>query len=342
LQGQEFEERFLIADVEMKADFPSERWFWFEPTFHPGQSALLHKQPDNIYRIDLQLGWDADPEIEKRPQNVVPRIERVLGRSDFELDWVSVYTFQCRRLERFVHDHVIFVGDSAHVVSPFGARGGNGGIQDVDNLGWKLAAVLKGRAPSGLLGSYDDERRRGADENIGHSSRATNFMTPKSKIERLFRDSVLGLAGEHDFARRMVNSGRLSKPCSLAGFSLQSDAEGKGGIEPGAAMPDAPVTNGKGGWLLNHLGGGFAIMAVGAELPEETPAGVERVIITRDTGRLASADRMLLDTEGLATARYGAGMVYLVRPDQHIAARFRDATPAKIAAALARATGGAA
>jgi 3-(3-hydroxy-phenyl)propionate hydroxylase len=48
---------------------------------------------------------------------------------------------------------------------------------------------------------------------------------------------------------------------------------------------------------------------------------------------------MLLDTEGLATARYGAGMVYLVRPDQHIAACFRDATLAKIAAALARAKG---
>ena len=148
--GQLFEERFLIADVELEADLPPERWFWFEPSFHAGQSALLHKQPDNIYRIDLQLGWDADPEIEKRPENVIPRIERVLGRSDFEIDWVSVYAFQCRRLERFVHDRVIFAGDSAHVVSPFGARGGNGGIQDVDNLGWKLAAVLNGQAPRGL------------------------------------------------------------------------------------------------------------------------------------------------------------------------------------------------
>jgi 3-(3-hydroxy-phenyl)propionate hydroxylase len=140
----------------------------------------------------------------------------------------------------------------------------------------------------------------------------------------------------------MVNSGRLSKPCSLAGFSLQSDDEGEGGVSPGAAMPDVPVTNAKGGWLLNHLGGGFAMLAVEAALPEETPAGVERIVITREAGHRANADTILLDTEGLATARYGAGMVYLVRPDQHIAARFRDATPAKIAAALARATGGAA
>jgi 3-(3-hydroxy-phenyl)propionate hydroxylase len=123
---------------------------------------------------------------------------------------------------------------------------------------------------------------------------------------------------------------------------LQSGVEGEGGVTPGMAMPDAPVTNTKGGWLLNHLGGGFAMMAVEAELPEETPAGMERVVITRDAARGATASTILLDTEGLATARYGAGMIYLVRPDQHIAARFRDVTPVKIAAALARAMGEAA
>ncbi|MBN9079286.1 MAG: FAD-dependent oxidoreductase [Rhizobiales bacterium 65-79] len=341
LNGQAFEERFLIADVEMKADFPSERWFWFEPPFHSGQSALLHKQPDDIYRVDLQLGPDADPEEEKKPENVIPRIEKVLGHKDFTLDWVSVYTFQCRRLQDFVHCRVVFAGDSAHIVSPFGARGGNGGIQDIDNLAWKLALVLADEAPESLIATYDEERVFGADENSLNSARATSFMTPKSRMERLFRDSVLHLAREHDFARRLVNSGRLSKPCSLAGFSLQSDAEGEGGVAPGAAMPDAPVGNGKSGWLLNHVGGRFALMAVEAELPEQTPEGVERLVLTRDPGRRrrVNADRILLDTEGLATARYGVGMVYLVRPDQHIAARFRDAAPAKIIAALARARG---
>ncbi|HEY9347664.1 MAG TPA: FAD-dependent monooxygenase, partial [Inquilinus sp.] len=148
--GQAFEERFLIADVEMKVGFPPERWFWFEPPFHSGQSALLHKQPDDIYRIDLQLGPDADPEAERRPERVIPRIRAMVGDRPFELDWVSVYNFQCRRLQRFLHGRVIFLGDAAHVVSPFGARGGNGGIQDADNLAWKLALVLQGEAPPAL------------------------------------------------------------------------------------------------------------------------------------------------------------------------------------------------
>ncbi|MEY3961383.1 MAG: hypothetical protein RIR14_2037, partial [Pseudomonadota bacterium] len=120
-EGELFEERFLIADIQMEADFPSERWFWFEPGFHNGQSALLHKQPDNIYRIDLQLGWDTDPEVEKQPERIIPRIEKVVGHKNFTLDWTSIYTFQCRRLRSFVHGPVLFVGDSAHIVSPFGA-----------------------------------------------------------------------------------------------------------------------------------------------------------------------------------------------------------------------------
>jgi 3-(3-hydroxy-phenyl)propionate hydroxylase len=236
---------------------------------------------------------------------------------------------------------VIFAGDSAHIVSPFGARGGNGGIQDVDNLAWKLALVLKGEAPETLVATYEEERVFGADENILNSARATSFMTPKSRMERLFRDSVLSLAGRHDFARRMVNSGRLSKPCSLAGFSLQSEAEGEGGVAPGEAMPDAPVGGGKGDWLLNHFGGRFALLAVGTELPDETPAGVERVVLTTDPARRrGNADTVLFDTDRMATARYGAGMVYLVRPDQHIAARFREVPPGGITAALARAKGG--
>ena len=208
-EGELFEERFLIADIEMEADFPSERWFWFEPGFHNGQSALLHKQPDNIYRIDLQLGWDTDPAVEKQPERIIPRIEKVVGHKNFTLDWTSIYTFQCRRLRSFVHGPVLFVGDSAHIVSPFGARGGNGGLQDVDALGWRLAAVVKGTQAAEILSGYDRERIYGADENLMNSSRSTRFMSPEDGVERLFRDAVLHQASRADFARPMVNSGRL-------------------------------------------------------------------------------------------------------------------------------------
>jgi 3-(3-hydroxy-phenyl)propionate hydroxylase len=338
-----FPEQFLITDVEMKADFPSERWFWFEPKFHNGQSALLHKQPDDIYRIDLQLPPDADAKEETKPENVIPRIKAAVGERPFEIDWVSLYTFQCGRIDRFVHGRVIFAGDSAHVVSPFGARGGNGGIQDVDNLVWKLAAVIKGGASQPLLESYNAERVHGADENIHNSSRSTNFMTPKNAFEYLLRDEVLSLAESHPFARRLVNSGRLSLPCSLAGFALQSpdDPDVTGAMAPGSACSDAPVRNASGrpAWLLDHLGGDFVVMSFGTPAPVRQD--VRRLVIASEP---IAGIETVCDASGLVAERYGGrdGAAYVIRPDQHVAARFAEPTAEKIATALARAKGEAA
>lgn len=240
--GQVFEDRFLIADVKMKADFPNERWFWFDPPFHRGQSALLHQQPDNVWRIDLQLGWDADPIQEKKPERVIPRLKKMLGDdAEFDLEWVSVYTFQCRRLESFRHGRVLFAGDAAHQVSPFGARGANSGIQDTDNLAWKLALVLEGKAPEALLDSYDLERTYAADENILNSTRSTDFITPKTKASRLLRQATLELAVDHDFARRLVNSGRLSVPAVLDESPLNLSDQGEfSPVRGRAALPPTP------------------------------------------------------------------------------------------------------
>ena len=314
--GELFEERFLIADIEMTGDFPSERRFWFEPPFHAGQSALLHKQPDNIYRIDLQLGWDADPEAERTPERVIPRIEKAVGHKDFRLDWVSVYTFQCRRLARFVHGPVIFCGDSAHVVSPFGARGGNGGLQDVDALGWRLAAVVQG-ADAGVLNAYERERQHGADENLLNSSRTTRFMSPAPGAERWFRDAVLALAGKVAFARPLVNSGRLSRPCV---YPLDGPDDPALPVEtrPGAVAPDAPLAE---GWLIDRLGQRPVLLAIGHPVPDVPGMKVLELPVTPE-----------VQARYLGDARWA---LYLIRPDQIVAARWVSATAERIAEAAA-------
>ena len=336
-QGQTFEEHFLIVDVEMaqspfgQHDTP-ERWFWFAPPFHPGQSALLHKQPDNIYRIDLQLGPETDPREEATDAKVIPRIKAIVGDTPFRLDWMSVYKFRCAKLDRFVHGRVVFVGDSAHVVSPFGARGGNGGIQDVDNLGWKLAAVVNGAASVALIETYSAERSHGSAENILHSSRATNFMTPKSPIEALFRDQVLMLAQRHPFARKLINSGRLSQPCSLAGQPLQTP--GQAPVAPGTALPDAPLQGLSGNtWLIHEAQGQFALLRVGKD-PIPDVDNLARIGIGH------SADYPCFqDPTGLAAKRYGTGHTYLLRPDGHVCAVFETFEPTVVRAALRRAMG---
>ena len=329
-KGQTFRDRFLIADVKMAAKFPTERWFWFDPPFHPNQSVLLHKQPDNVWRIDFQLGWDADPEEEKKPARVRPRVQALLGAdTEFEFEWISVYTFACMRMEKFRHGRVLFAGDSAHLVSPFGARGANSGIQDVDNLAWKLALVLRGDAPDRLLDSYASEREFAADENILNSTRATDFITPKSEVSKLFRDAVLDLAKDHPFARRIVNSGRLSMPSTLhdSPLNTQDSAQFSGAMVPGAPAADAPiVVYGTDDWFLPYLGTEFLCVTLGSSNE------------LRFSPSPLTGGHVVASAEWIS--RYDARLdtTYLFRPDQHVCARWRQYDEAAVASAIARAT----
>lgn len=358
-RGQVFQEHFLIADVRMQADFPTERWFWFKPPFHTGQSTLLHRQADNIWRIDFQLDPDADPAEEKRPERVVPRIKAMLGeQTRFELDWVSVYTFQCRRMERFHHGECIFfAGDAAHQVSPFGARGANGGIQDVDNLIWKLALVMAHKAPATLLESYDAERIPAADENILNSTRSTDFITPKGEVSRAFRDATLMLAEHYPFARRLVNSGRLSLPAVLRGSPLiTADVDRfDSALCPGAPCADAPIQTATGrGWLLRQLGkNGFTglyfadaqgkVPAHAAAILEQLATGAIPIEVLIVSGCLTGEvpTRRIADAEGWVKRRYAGepGTFYLIRPDQHVCARWRRLELEPVRCALGQALG---
>ncbi|WP_109310897.1 FAD-dependent oxidoreductase [Ruegeria sp. AU67] len=334
--GRVFQDSFLIADIKLKGDlnFPTERWFWFEPTHGSGASALLHKQPDDVWRIDFQIGWDVDRKEELKEENIRRRLDAMLGDADYEMVWSSIYTFQCKRMDSFRSGRVFFAGDAAHQVSPFGARGANSGMQDVDNLGWKLGLAIQGKAPESLLDTYDTERVHGADENIMNSTRSTDFITPKSETSRIFRDAVLSLSGTYEFARPMVNSGRLSVPCIYSESRLNSADALSGGPErtqPGAPCPDAPLGD---EYLLSKLGDEFILLTIDAEAPEV----LEVDGITARRLALSTRD----DPTGQLRKRYlgeASSAVYLIRPDQHVAARRAEYNETLMRTALRRAAG---
>ncbi|MQQ07820.1 FAD-dependent oxidoreductase [Epibacterium sp. SM1979] len=327
-EGRVFEDSFLIADIKMKNnEFPTERWFWFEPYFKAGASTLLHKQPDDVWRVDFQIGWDVDRKEELKEENIRKRLDALLGNdAEYEMVWSSIYTFQCRRMKEFRHGRVIFAGDAAHQVSPFGARGANSGMQDVDNLGWKLGLVLDGNAPEALIDSYHEERAFGADENILNSTRSTDFITPKSKTSHMFRNAVLELAEHVEFPRSIVNSGRLSLPCTYDGLSLNGADKLEGGpnrTRVGSPCPDAPVAD---GFLLDKLGGGFTLLTIDADAPNELD--VDGVAVSRLA--LNGTDKHLAERY-LGAAK---SAVYLIRPDQHVAARWSTYDQTALEAAL--------
>jgi 3-(3-hydroxy-phenyl)propionate hydroxylase len=332
--GVTFEDKFLIADIKMAADLPTERRFWFDPSFHSGQSALMHRQPDNVWRVDLQLGPNADVAAEQEPERVRARIRRVVGEREFSLEWVSIYRFNCRRLDRFVHGRVVFIGDSAHQVSPFGARGANSGIQDAENLAWKLAAVLKGDGGPALIDSYESERMQAADENIAHSTRSTDFIAPHSAAERSLRNAVLALASQTEFARRMINSGRLSVATIYdTPLSTPDEDTFAGSAKLGAPAPDAPMrsSDGGNGYLLQNIAGEFTLLYVKDGALPTVPQGVRAITVGDD----------LIDSESRFAERFDAtpGAAYLLRPDQHLCARWRKFDASRVALARSRALG---
>ncbi|KNG92335.1 FAD-dependent oxidoreductase [Pseudaestuariivita atlantica] len=327
--GRVFEDNFLIADIRMQAPFPTERRFWFDPPFNPGQTALMHKQPDDVWRLDFQLGWDIDRQAELDEDRIRERVRGMIGDRAFDMVWTSIYTFRCCTMDRYVHGRVIFAGDSAHQVSPFGARGANGGMQDADNLGWKLAAVLQGPAPEALIESYHVERKHAGLENIRNSSRTADFLTPRSPAHALFRDAVLDLVEDHAFARPMVNSGRLSAPASYDGSPLNGADDLPGAparSRPGSPCPDAPLGD---GFLLDHLTEA-CLLGIGAPVPEA---------VTIDGVTLKG---LTLPADGLIAERYlgsAARSIYLIRPDQHVAARWEAFDPGPVALAVGQMMG---
>jgi 3-(3-hydroxy-phenyl)propionate hydroxylase len=243
-----------------------------------------------------------------------------------------VYTFACLRMRQFRFGRLLFAGDAAHGVSPFGARGANSGIQDANNLAWKLDAVLKGEAREKLLDSYCAEREFAADENIMNSTRSTDFITPKSEVSRLFRDAALSLAKDHPFARRVVNSGRLSLPSSYLDSSLntQDEEPWNGGVKPGAPALDAPVVvNNTSAWFIDQLATDFTAVTLGA---------TDKLVFCDTELNIVANARASAEW----IARYDAqpGTTYLFRPDKHIAARWRTLDEAKVRAAIARACAG--
>jgi 3-(3-hydroxy-phenyl)propionate hydroxylase len=221
------DDRWCIADVRFSKHPPVERHTWIEAPFNDNRAVWQHLMGDNVWRIDYQMPPGADPDEVSREEVVRERLARQFGADcEIEIVWVGPYAYRSECIDRMRHGRVFFMGDSAKVVSPFGARGGNTGIADADNLAWKLAAVLQGRAAPALLDSYDEERHEAACQNVLVTNRTTRFLRPAEGAEKLFRDAALSLARQHVFARQLVNTGRMAVANA---YSRSSACERTGG-----------------------------------------------------------------------------------------------------------------
>jgi len=233
-------DRWCISDVRFRHKPKVERWTWIEAPFNQNRAVWQHLMADDVWRLDYQMAPDSDPDAVSRPEVVAERLREQFGEGvDYELVWVGPYGYRSHVMKRFREGPVFFVGDCAHGMSPFGARGGNSGIQDADNLIWKLHWVMRGWARESLLDSYDSERREGAEHNVQVTNRTARFLSPRSAAERMIRNAALDLARKHPFGRTLVNTGRMSVASTytrsdFAEAALQRRLDGDA---PGAGRP---------------------------------------------------------------------------------------------------------
>jgi 3-(3-hydroxy-phenyl)propionate hydroxylase len=332
-------DRWCITDVRFKERFPTERWTWIEAPFNDNRAVWQHLMGDDVWRLDYQMSPDADPDYVSRREVAEQRLRAHLGDIDFELVWVGPYAYRHHLLDDFRHGRVFFIGDSAHVVSPFGARGGNSGIQDAFNLGWKLALVTSGRAPERLLDTYTAERLPAARENLEVTSRTARFLAPQSPAERTLRSAVIGLAREYPFARPLVNTGRMS----VANRYPPSAAIAVGG-RAGESVPNVPITLPDGTRaslveLAERVGTAFIGILYAPTRGHEVAAFAWLEAAGLPFRFFVCGPGGLGDPEGKLKAALGAepGSFALVRPDLYLAGCIPDARPAQADALLRRA-----
>jgi 3-(3-hydroxy-phenyl)propionate hydroxylase len=374
--GYSHGDQFLITDIRAPLRLAQERHFHYDPPFNPGRQLVIHPQPDSVWRIDWQLAPGTDIEAERRTGALDRRIRAVIGEVPYQVEWLSTYRFHQRVVDQFVLGRVFLAGDAAHALPPYGARGMNSGIQDADNLAWKLALVLAERADPALLATYHDERHAAAEENLRVTEATIRFMVPPTPLRRWARNSLLRLATPLRPLRRHVNSGQMAEPFVYPASGIIAAQDGAG---PAAAAlvgrfaPDAPVLHsGRPARLRRLFGSRFVGLLVGAEpaaalrfaraagLPGGTvPAGLAVALPAAAAAGAASTSAASTSTVATGTELAGLADVvgedgpglrstyqqpeptwYLVRPDGHIAAVGPAADPAvagpALAAALAR------
>ena len=354
MEGASYEGRFVIADIRIDLPLPTERLAFFDPDWNPGNTVLMHREPHSIWRVDYQLPANETPEQALLPESLKTRINALLAQighegKTWEMDWCSVYSARTLTLPDYVHGRLLFTGDAAHMLPIFGVRGANTGFQDAQALAWRLAFVVKGLSPEKMLASYSHERVGAAREIIEEAGKSTRFMTPPTRGFRLLRDAVLSLSLTQPFVGPLYHW-RTSRPHEYTHSLLNSAGDDNLLFKAGPAhgAPPQNIRLAPNDYLLDHLGGGFDLIyftdasaipqALQQVVTDTRASGVPlRVIAVGALTEVAGADVTLADASGHFRQRYGvqaSGGAYLLRPDQHICARWVSLDATRLQAAL--------
>jgi 3-(3-hydroxy-phenyl)propionate hydroxylase len=361
-EGVTHRDHFLIADIRVDLKSPPEPRFYFDHPTNRGQTILIHPQPEGIWRFDWQVGPEVDIQQEREPGRMDRRIRALIGDLPYEIVWLSDYRFHQRLLDRFRHGRIFFLGDAAHLVAPFGARGMNSAVADVENLAWKITSVIKYGAPDFLLDTYQLERWPAQQHNQAVTNTTMLFMSPPNRWRRALRNLILRVSPFYLPARRWVNSGKMVEPYDYKNSPLierddLSAHEWSGAPPLGSKVQDMKLIYCAGDeqlpiFLRKLVGAGFVILYFSDHIFDEAilsgttcdqlpgmPVTFLPILSARTDHNYKNP--YLIDESGSARTKFAArsGTFFLIRPDGHIAARRRRFQPAELTKMVCNACG---
>jgi 3-(3-hydroxy-phenyl)propionate hydroxylase len=360
--GKSFESRFVIADIKMDLDEPVGRRCYFEPPWLPGQTAIMHRAPLGVWRVDYAVPEHLSDEEALDPERLAGDVNahlKYIGvNAPWTFEWTTLYKPNALTLAKYNHGRVLFCGDAAHLLPVFGVRGMNTGVQDSINLGWKLAAVIKGQAVPEILDTYSTERVADARAICVEAARSTRMVAPPTRGHRVMQRAVLSLAKDQTWIRGLLHW-RTSHPIGYGNSPLTridaTESSFAGGPAPGEPARNARLdpANPQAGFLLDHFGAAFHVLVFGqderlfqqalqdTQALREQGIAVRLLAIPREAVVRPGADALLTDASGHIAALWGCQgpAVYVLRPDQHVCARWSAQSPARMSDAVHAALG---
>lgn len=316
------DDKWCICDVRITAPLPFERRTWLRAPFNDNRAVWNHPMPDQVWRLDYHLAPDCDfAQVDEA--YITKLVHRHYGDDiDVEVVWFGPWAYRQQLANRFRRGRLFLIGDAAHAFSPAGGRGGNSGIQDAENLAWKLALVVRGLAPEALLDSYNVERHAAASLNVALTAESMRFIAPPTAELLVRRNQILEAARTDVAARQQINTGKLSAP-----YVYEPSAHV---MQGGHSLADRVLQRGDGGELrmCDLTGGPIAgvILDFSTEraVAEDLAARTEAASLPLRYQRLcrqpqaheAAIDTDLLDEIGISQNSEAA---VFVRPDGHVA-----------------------
>jgi 3-(3-hydroxy-phenyl)propionate hydroxylase len=328
MSGSTYDCQWLIVDLAGSTDrFRHTRVFC-----DPARPGLALPGPEGTRRYEFMLLAGEDPDTMLDEGNVRSLLARHSDEdAGLEIVRKAVYHFHARLAQRWRAGRIFLAGDAAHLSPPFAGQGMNSGLRDAQNLGWKLAWVLRGGLGPGLLDTYEAERQPHAAALIRMAVRMGHVMMPRNRLRALATQAAFRGLALYKPARDYVMQMKYKPPPRYTEGFLAGDAgamlRGRMFIQPRVERRDGSDV-----LLDTLLGNGFAAVEWHDGIAPNAPVHAARPldarivqVIPRDhrfVGTPANADEQVRDVTGsIATAFERAAMRgVILRPDRYVAA----------------------